>query len=60
VVVDGPGSHDTLDFTALVSGASPELEAEPTGCDAPAFWLYSSGSTGRPKGCVHLQHDMQV
>ena len=38
----------------------PELEAEPTSCDAPAFWLYSSGSTGRPKGCVHLQHDMAV
>jgi benzoate-CoA ligase family protein len=39
---------------------SPDLEAEPTSRDAPAFWLYSSGSTGTPKGCVHLQHDMVV
>ena len=49
-----------LDFESLVRRASPELEAEPTSGDAPAFWLYSSGSTGRPKGCVHLQHDMLV
>ena len=40
--------------------ASPDLEAEPTSKDDPAFWLYSSGSTGRPKGAVHLQHDMVV
>ena len=30
--------------------ASPELEAEPTSRDAPAFWLYSSGTTGQPEG----------
>jgi benzoate-CoA ligase len=41
-------------------GDSPDLDAEPTSRDAPAFWLYSSGSTGAPKGCVHLQHDMVV
>jgi benzoate-CoA ligase len=40
--------------------ASPQLDAEPTSKDDPAFWLYSSGSTGFPKGCVHLQHDMVV
>jgi benzoate-CoA ligase family protein len=51
---------DTLSFEGLLAGASPELEAEPTSGDAPAFWLYSSGSTGSPKGCVHLQHDMSV
>jgi hypothetical protein len=49
-----------LDFETLVGGALPELAAEPTSRDAPAFWLYSSGSTGRPRGCVHLQHDMLV
>jgi benzoate-CoA ligase family protein len=43
----------------LLAGA-PDLHAEPTSRDAPAFWLYSSGSTGSPKGCVHLQHDMVV
>ena len=44
----------------LLEAGSPELDAEPTSRDAPAFWLYSSGSTGTPKGCVHLQHDMAV
>jgi benzoate-CoA ligase family protein len=49
---EGPDLHQ------LMEEASPELDAEPTCKDDPAFWLYSSGSTGFPKGCVHLQHDM--
>ncbi|MBI3403559.1 MAG: benzoate-CoA ligase family protein [Acidobacteria bacterium] len=54
----GP-SHRSFDpLDKLIGDESPELEAESTSRDAPAFWLYSSGSTGAPKGCVHLQHDM--
>ena len=56
----GDRPFGAMSFEALVTAASPALEAEPTSGDAPAFWLYSSGSTGQPKGCVHLQHDMKV
>jgi benzoate-CoA ligase family protein len=44
----------------LMASSSPDLEAENTSKDEPAFWLYSSGSTGASKGCVHLHHDMIV
>src|SRR4051812_41164284 len=60
VAVGAASSPGVVDFAALASRASPDLDAEPTHRDASAFWLYSSGSTGRPKGCVHLQHDMIV
>jgi benzoate-CoA ligase len=41
------------EFEAFVAAPAPMMSAAPTGCDDPAFWLYSSGSTGRPKGTVH-------
>ena len=55
----GPSAND-LPFEETIAAMPPELDAEPTSRDSPAFWLYSSGSTGKPKGCVHLHHDMVV
>jgi benzoate-CoA ligase family protein len=60
VVVAGTAPGGAPSLRDLMGKASPELTAEPTSKDEPAFWLYSSGSTGAPKGCVHLQHDMVV
>ena len=60
VVVGENAPRGTLGFDELLAGESPDLDAEPTTRDDPAFWLYSSGSTGASKGCVHLHHDMVI
>src|SRR6185369_2086231 len=60
LIAGGDAADGVIGFDALIQTGHPELAAEPTSEDAPAFWLYSSGSTGRPKACVHLQHDMRV
>lgn len=59
IVVGGEPRTGTLPFEKLARESSV-LQAESTGKDDTAFWLYSSGSTGQPKACVHLQHDMVV
>jgi benzoate-CoA ligase family protein len=60
IVVVGEANPPHLCLRELMAVSSPELEAEPTSPDDPAFWLYSSGSTGAAKGCVHLHHDMVI
>lgn len=60
IIVAGGRQSDFPGLNDAIEASSPELEAELTSKDAPAFWLYSSGSTGAPKACVHLQHDMVV
>ena len=40
LVVVGRADQDAVSFAELVAQGSAELEAEPTSCDAPAFWLY--------------------
>src|SRR3984893_2942473 len=60
IVVGGEPRTGALSFEKLAQDSSSVLQAESTGKDDAAFWLYSSGSTGQPKACVHLQHDMVV
>src|ERR1700719_592160 len=60
IVVGEESRTGTLSLEKLACESSSVLQAESTGKDDAAFWLYSSGSTGQPKACVHLQHDMVV
>jgi benzoate-CoA ligase family protein len=60
IVVVGKSKQRHLRLGDAMAESSSELQAEPVGNEAPAFWLYSSGSTGPPKGCVHAHQDMLV
>ena len=55
VIDDGPGvPAGTLDWTALVGAASPELEIPPTPAETLALLHFTSGTTGRPKAAMHV------
>jgi benzoate-CoA ligase len=53
VVASGDPVPGAMSFEAFLEAHAPLAAPAATGCDDPAFWLYSSGSTGRPKGAVH-------
>ena len=60
MVVVGRPNQRFPTLSQAMDGSSSRLEAESTGQDGVAFWLYSSGSTGPPKACIHRHQDMMV
>jgi benzoate-CoA ligase len=60
VIVVGKTIQRHVRLSDAMAEASDELQPEPMGTGASAFWLYSSGSTGPPKACVHAHQDMLV
>jgi benzoate-CoA ligase family protein len=57
--VQGLPIEAVLSGDALIGdSSSPELDAEPVGQDAMAFWLYTSGTTGAPKAAVHAHRTL--
>jgi acetyl-CoA synthetase len=56
VVRTGPGDlpDGTLDFAALMAGASGSYAIGPTDPEDMALLHFTSGTTGRPKGAIHV------
>ncbi len=62
LVGDGTGNSQvsgTLDYGALLDGASAQFTIPPTDGEDPALLHFTSGTTGTPKGAVHV-HDAVV
>ena len=54
---DGTG-HEYRDYDALMTNASPTLDAAETRRDDLSMLAYTSGTTGRPKGTLHTHRQM--
>ncbi len=52
ISIDG-AEEGALDFSALLSRASPDFTPEATTPDTPGMMIYTSGTTGNPKGALH-------
>ena len=58
IVVPDTRENGYLSYANLLSLASADLEAAPTGRDDIATLVYTSGSTGDPKGALHSHADL--
>jgi acetyl-CoA synthetase len=56
ILVDAAGAPPpgTLDWRAVVEGASPRYTIGPTPPETPALLHFTSGTTGMPKGALHV------